>query len=239
MIICKRCSLEAEPHKNHPSLCEACVHAEDSRLSFYRQHNYNWMEAAEEACIEVWERQPEETDREYEVWLAYRDAYPGIKPSYRIVADQLATTINVVKKVGMRWSFPARLQAWAKHIDALTMRQREKEVLSMNQRHIKMASTLSEKLEKAIELVNPNALDTEDIARLFKLSTEIERKARLDQPVVNTAHLEDNPELKPDIVKQSTMTEIMEVLMKAGQLNNIGVRQTVTTEVVVKNDGDV
>lgn len=238
-IVCRRCGVTGSPHKDNPHLCDACVKAEDSRVSYYRQHNYNWMDVAKEAELELWERQPDETDREWQVWLAYRDAYPGIKPSYRGVAEQLGTTVNVVRKVGQRWSFSARLQAWAKKCDELTMQQRQQEILDMNKRHIDMAKTINEKLEIAIQKINPAVLEPKDITGLAKLATDLERKARIDMSnQYRPSVVEDtNPDLKKATTKTEDLGEVLDILQKAGLLTpgaQVGIRTT--TEVVVKED---
>jgi hypothetical protein len=239
MIECRRCNQQKPPHKSNAHLCDDCVKAEDNRVSYFRQHNFNWMEVAKETEFELWERQPGETDHEYNVWLHYRDAYPGKKPSYRQVAEEVNTSVNAVRKIGNRWTFPVRIQAWAKYLDTITLKQRQQEVLDMNAKHISMSDRLNEKLSKAIDILDPYQLTPREIATLFKTAAELERKARLDQPVVDNSLLvlgDDNPDLKKMDVKSESITEILQILGKAGALNNIGVRQTVTTEVVVKGD---
>lgn len=239
LITCRRCGQEKAPHNSNPHLCEDCVKAEDSRVAHLRQHNYNWMDVAKEAGLELWERQPGETDREWQVWLMYRDAYPGIKPSYKLVAEQLKTTINVVKKVGQRWNFPARLQVWAKYCDELTLKARQEQIIKMNEKHISMAEKINDKLKTAIDNIDPYALSAKDIQGLFKLATEIERKARLDEPDVwKPAVVDDtNPELKKSPTKTEDLGEVIEILSKAGLLTGqLGIRQTTTTEVVVKDE---
>lgn len=241
-ITCKRCLQQKPPHHTNPHLCDECVKAEDNRVAYYRQHNFNWMEVAKEADLQLWERQPTETDHEYHVWLAYRDAYPGKRPSYRQVAEDLVTSVAAVRKIGARWNFPARLQAWAKYCDELTLTQRRQEILDMNKKHVDMASTLADKLKTAIDNIDPYVLSPREINSLMKTASELERKARLDTASVETGvQLVDdtNPELKKTAVKQENISEVVEILAKAGVLNNIGVRQTVTTEVVVKDDSDV
>lgn len=238
-ITCRRCSQVKPPHKENRHLCEDCVKAENSRVSYYRQHNFNWMDVAKEADLELWERQPGETDWEYKVWLCYRDAYPGKRPSYRDVAEQLGTTLNAVRKIAQRWTFPTRLQAWAKHVDEITLKQREQEILEMNKRHVEMAKALNDKIQKAIENIDPYELSPREIGTLMKTATELERKARLDQVPKSSADLgvdDTNPELKKVDIKTENISEILSILGKAGVLNNIGVRQTVTTEVVVKDE---
>lgn len=241
LIDCRRCGQKKAPHATDRHLCEDCVKAENNRVSYFRNHNFNWLEVAKEADIEIWERQPAETDHEYNVWLRYRDAYPSKKPSYRLVAEELNTTVNAVKKIASRWSFPTRLQAWARYVDTITLQQRKQEILDMNAVHISMADKLNQKLMKAIDLIDPYALAPKDINALFKTAAELERKARLDQTGLATGGAavdDDNPDLKKMDVKTENISEILGILGKAGVLNNIGVRQTTTTttEVVVKDD---
>ncbi|MNB67627.1 hypothetical protein D3C75_141160 [compost metagenome] len=242
MIICKMCGLEKEPHPSNPNWCVDCVKAEGSRVSYQRQHNYNWIDVAKEAELELWERQPEETDREYQVWLTYRDAYPSVRPSFRLVAEQLGTTVNVVSKVSTRWSFPLRLQAWAKHCDELTLRKREQEIISMNEQHTSMAMKLNKKLAVAIDHLEERNLTPKEIQGLMKVATDLERKARLEQPnMIPVVISDENPELKEASVPTESIADIIGILGAAGVLDNFGIRKTKTTtettEVVVK-DGD-
>jgi hypothetical protein len=171
------------------------------------------------------------------VWSAYRDSYPGKKPTYNQVAEQLNTSYNVVRKISQRWSFPARMQLWMTEVDRITMLQRKEEILSMNKEHIDMATKLRDKLGTAINAIDPATLKPSDIASLMKLSTELERKARLDteaQEELRNNLLVDtnNPELKKAQTKQTDLGEVLQILVKAGAL--VGIRET--REVVVKTD---
>jgi len=233
LIKCSRCGQEKTPHKTNRHLCEDCVKAENNRVSYYRYHNFNWIDVAREAELELWERQPAETDREWQIWLAYRDMYPSTRPSYRQVAEQLGTTVAVVKKIGARWDFPVRLQAWAKYVDNLTLQQRQQEILDMNKKHIEMAQALNEKLTTAINAIDPYELEPKDIKGLLQLSAELERKARLHNPDVLRPELADeNPNLKNSPTKTEDLKEILDILVKANVFKAIGVKQT--TEIVVK-----
>ncbi len=237
LVKCRRCGQEKTPHKTNTHLCEDCVKAENNRVSYYRYHNFNWIDVAKEAELELWERQPAETDREWQIWLAYRDMYPSKRPSYRQVAEQLGTTVAVVKKVAARWDFPVRLQAWAKYVDNLTLQQRQQEILDMNKKHIEMAQALNEKLATAINAIDPYELTPRDIKGLLQLSTELERKARLHNPDILRPELADeNPYLKESPTKTEDLKEVLDILVKANVFKTIGVRQTKTTEVVVKED---
>lgn len=207
-------------------------------MSFYRTQNANWLEIAAEAELQPWERQPAETDHEWAVWLRYRDVYPSKRPSYRQVAEDLTTSVDAVRKIGSRWTFPARLQAWAKYVDELTMVKRQQEILDMNKQHVDMAVRLNEKISKAIDMIDPYSVSPREISSLIKTATELERKGRLDQVVPGTGlnSADENPDLKKGQVKADDMAEIIKILTGAGVLGDYGVKQTVTTEVVVRGD---
>lgn len=234
--MCTRCKLDKPPSKTNRHLCDDCVKAENNRVSHFRRHNFNWMEVSKEADLDLWERQPAETDHEWSVWLRYRDAYPGKRPTYRGVAEEMGTTVNAVRKIGGRWSFNVRLQAWAKYVDELTMLQRQEEIIGMNKQHIDMAKAINSKLEQAIALLDPATMAPNEIKNLYQIATETERKARLDQPIKQIQLVdEDNPELRNVSVESTDVKEILGILEQAGALKNSGVRQTVT-EVVIKGD---
>lgn len=242
MIVCSRCGQDKQADERSPHMCEDCAKAENSRYSYLRAHQGDWMAAAADAGVPVWLQQPGETNWEYTVWTAYRDSYPGRKPSYSAVAEQLGTTYNVVKKVAQRWTFAARMQAWIAECDRLTLEQRHQEILNMNATHISMAQRLNAKLSAAIDNVDPLTLQPKDIASLAKLSAELERKARLDDFIQDEQRLallrdNENPEIKKSPTKQGDLSEVVGILLQAGVLGNItqiGVRKT--EEIVVKGD---
>lgn len=246
LIDCPRCGQHKQAHHIDKHICVDCAHAENTRITYYRQHQSDWVAAAKEASIDVWLQQPGETQWEYTVWCAYRDSYPGKKPSYASVAQQLNTTANAVKKIAQRWSFQLRMQAWMSECDRITMAQRRQEILDMNAEHVSMAAKLRRKMNTAIDAIEPTMLKPGEIATLAKLATELERKARIDTISQEEMRRDlfvdnDNPEIKKSPTKQSDLGEVVNILAKAGVLGNItqiGVRETTTTtrEVVAKDD---
>lgn len=248
MIHCPRCGQYKPAHHIDRHLCVDCVKAENNRITYYRQHQEDWVNNAKDNGLELWEQQPGETQWEFTVWTAYRDSYPGKKPSYSDVARQLNTTYSSVRKIAQRWSFPVRMQAWMKYCDTITLAQRRQEILDMNKDHVDMAAKIRDKLNTAIELIDPMALKPGEIASLARLASDMERKARIDtiaqeeirrELVVDT----ENPELKKAPTKQSDLSEVVGILLKAGALGDItqiGVKQTetktTTTQVVVQDE---
>jgi hypothetical protein len=211
-----------------------------------RRQNADWMEVAKDNGIELWERQPGETQLEWSIWLAYRDSYPGAKPSYKGVAEKVGSTYDFVSQTAVRWGFQTRMQAWIAECDRITLAQRRQEVLDMNADHIAMAAKLRQKMHVAIDNIDPFSLKPGEISGLMKTMAELERKARTDTMSVEAMQADgfvdaDNPELKKSPTKQSDLSEVVGILLKAGALGDItqiGVRQTETkvTEIVARGD---
>ena len=245
MIQCPKCGQYKQAHHIDKHMCVDCSHAESTRITYYRQHQEDWVAAAKEAGLDLWLQQPGETQWEYTVWCAYRDSYPGKKPSYSSVAQQLSTSTNAVRKIAQRWSFQLRMQAWMSECDSITMAQRRQEILDMNAEHISMAAKLRSKMSVAIDAIQPAELKPGEIATLAKLATELERKARVDTIAQEELRRDmfvdnENPDIKKSPTKQSDLSEVVDILAKAGVLGNItqiGVREVTTTtrEVVAKD----
>lgn len=230
MIECPKCGQMKESDSH---ICSDCAKAIDSRITYYKQEK-DWMAEAATHGIDVWLQQPGETQWEYTVWTAYRDSYPGKKPTYRDVAIQLETTYNSVRAIARRWDFAPRMQAWMAECDRITMLQRRGEVLDMNKAHVDMARKLREKLATAIEAIDPLTLRPGDINSLAKMSAEMERTARTDtiaqENMCRELVSDDiNPDLKKAPTKQGDLSEVVQILLKAGALGDItqvGVRKS-------------
>lgn len=249
MVTCKQCGQLKPASRNTPGWCEDCEKAYNTRYSYLRTLNDGWQEVAKDSGLELWERQPQETQLEWSIWQAYRDSYPGAKPSYRKVAEIVDTTYDYVRKVARRWDFQIRMQAWIAECDRLTVAQRRQEVLDMNKEHIDMAVKLRQKLHQAIELIDPVSLKPSDLNSLLKTATELEKKAHLDTidqetliaSAVAGTMVETNPDLKVSQTKQDDLGEVVKILLNAGALGDItqiGVRRTTTEEIVAKSNND-
>lgn len=244
IVHCRRCGQDKPADHRDRHLCVDCARAENNRSSHLRRNQGDWMEAAKEAGIDVWLQQPGETQLEYSIWVAYRDSYPGKKPSFREAAEKAGTTLNFVYSVSQRWTFQARMQAWMAECDRITMEQRRAEILHMNAEHISMAQRIRNKMSVAIDAIQPETLKPSELASLMKLATDLERKAQLD-----TAQLEEqrrdlvvdaeNPNIKKSPTKQGDLGEVVKILLNAGALGSvtqIGVRETTTREVIARDD---
>lgn len=233
-MFCNRCKRDdVEPHPTSRHLCVDCVKAENNRVTYYRQHQDDWLAVAKESGLDPWLQQPGETQWEYTIWSRYRDSYPGKRPTYGDVARELDTTYGVVSKVSQRWTFPVRMQLWMRFVDQTTMVQRKKEILDMNKEHIDMAKALNGKLSAAIEAMDPLGMKPSEVASLLKTAAELERKARLDT--------ESQEEMRRDLLvdpeqrqtknkaNKEDLSEIVDILSKAGVLGELKIKKTTTT----------
>lgn len=249
MITCRQCGQLKPASSKTPGWCVDCEKAYNNRLSYRRTKNSNWQEIAKENGIELWERQPGETQLEWSIWQAYRDSYPGKKPSYKDVTKVVDTTYNFVRDTAARWNFNTRMQAWITYCDGVTLAQRRQEVLDMNKDHIAMAAKLRAKMHTAIDQIDPYSLKPAELSSLLKTMAELERKAQTDSMAIEQMQSEgfvdaESPDIKKSPTKQGDLGEVVSILLNAGALGDItqiGVRQTETktTELVMRDaDGN-
>ena len=242
-MFCPRCSQTKPVNRVDPHMCADCASAENTRLTYNRQHQ-DWLTVAAECGVDPWLQQPGETQWEYTVWVAYRDSYPGKRPTYSAVAQKLDTTYAVVRKISQRWTFPVRMQLWMKHVDDITMLQRRDEILTMNKENIELAQKLRKKINAAVDSINPDEVKPGEIVQMAKLAADLEREARIDTIAQDEMRSQllvdnDNPDLKKAPTKQEDLSEVVSILMKAGALGTVtkvGVKQT--TEVVMVDESD-
>ena len=241
-FVCPKCGrrdVEKHPTERY---CEDCVKAEKARYMRVYTANAGWQDVAQENGLNLWDRQPGESNWEYAVWTTYMGMYPFAKPDYRAVAEKLDTTYGCVKHIAQRWDFRVRLQAYIVYCDSMMKAQRTEAMLEMNAEYIDAASQLRGKIAAAVQMVDPAALamSPKDLVAVAKLADELERRARLDESTrideLATIHGGGNAESKKHITKQDDIAEIAKVFAEAGLIPQaVGVRQT--TELVVQTAG--
>lgn len=241
MITCSRCGLQKEQSTADAHLCIECRSIEANIVCTNPNRLKDWTVIAKECDLELWERQPKETDLEWRIWQTYRDCYPTIKPTYKFVAETLATTVDNVRAAATCWVYPMRMQSWAIHCDRVTMQRRKTEIVAMNNQHISMAKKLNEKIADAIERIDPSEVSPAALNSLLKTATDLERKARIDHADAERDVVELGSGVEIVRQEQSTLTkredlgEIVDILTKAGVLSSggkVGVKKTTTTEVI-------
>ena len=61
MVKCKKCGFTKPVDKYNRHMCVDCAKAENSRYTYYRQHQEDWIAIAKESQRDLWLQQPGET----------------------------------------------------------------------------------------------------------------------------------------------------------------------------------
>lgn len=248
--ICPKCgSREVVASKSNPKICKSCAAAAQKRSITKRQIDKDWIEEAKEAGVDVWERQPRETDTEYAIWSTYRDSYPGKPMTRQQLAEAVGVGVSTVNNAFRRWNFPMRMQAWQHYCDAATVAMRRQDIVDMYQKQIGMAAELNEKIAEAIHNIDPYNLKPSELNSLLKTATELERKARVDAVEQERIRRDEvampgeSKEVKQRTTKKDDLKEVLGVLAGAGVLDGVTVKTTQTVEVkpmaVTAGDGTI
>lgn len=237
---CAKCGTTMRRSKDEPSMCATCYAKEKQNTALARQTNSNWMEEAKELGLQLFERQPGETDQEWRIWEKYRSYYPLKLPTYTELANAVGCAVGTVIKAVQRWSYKVRLIEWARYTDAGIQEERIRAIREMNEKQLNMARGIQDKLAKAIEHIEPTALRPGEIVNLFKVSTELERRIRTYvEETVEQEVLADKQSKQHDMTKAEDLSEVLEILQKTGVLQNVavGIEQT-KTRLLVKGNGE-
>lgn len=243
---CPRCSRTSAPQAKGKPICTECVALENSKNRKEVAENKDWIAAAKECGIPLWELQPHENETEYRVWQSYRDLYPGQKPTFAEASRRSGVAYSHVKSIAGKWNFQIRMQAWIAHMDSKFRAQKEKEMIEMQESYSEISRVGREKVAQAMQNISPYEMSVKDLVSLLKTVNEIEEKALLKTGDAQATLADmskgdaDNANLKKVDHSQKDMAEIINVLSAAGVLDDkskIGIKKTETTEVVVVDDG--
>lgn len=247
LITCCRCGRAGvEAYTYTSTLCAECAHEDMTRMTRLAKTNTGWMELAKDSGLDVWERQPGETDWEYRIWAEYRDCYPGAKPTYKQLADKMGLASQVVVGAARRWDYTARMQAWMQFVDGGTLATRRQKAYEANEAYISMAEELRGKLARAVSGLTPELLKPAELNALIKTAFDLDKKAGLEKEgLVAAAHdswvEEGSKDLKRSDTPTGDLAEVVAILAKAGALGDItriGVRKTTVEETIVESEGD-
>jgi len=235
---CRKCGSTQNQSKEDNTICSLCAVKDTQNTALAKKTNDNWMEEAKELGIEAFERQPAETDTEWRIWTEYRSYYPMKLPTYSELAAKTGYAVATVVKAAQRWSYKVRLIDWARYTDADIQERRIESIRDMNERQLKMTDSLQTKLETAIESLNVTTLKPSELATLFKLTTDLERKIKtyVETPVVQSGVAEGGNK-NNTLTKAENIDEIIKILQKTGVMDSrtIGIEQS--TKIVFK-DGE-
>lgn len=233
---CEKCGRTTEKSIRDARYCADCYELEVKNSAVAKRINGDWMEQSKALGLELFERQPEETDLEWFIWCKYRECYPARLPTWSELSKMTGSTVATITKAASKWSYKVRLVSWAQYTDATIQERRIAAIKEMNKTQLNMAMTMQDKLRDAIDMLQPEVLRPNEIVNLFKVATELERKivTHVDDKVQA-----DSAELKSKQVaetKPTDLAEVISILSKTGMLDGktIGVEQT--TRVIAKGD---
>lgn len=236
---CKKCGTTLNKSSDS-RYCVDCFKTEKQNSAVAKKVNADWMEDAAKLGLAIFERQPEETDLEWRIWTTYRDHYPLKMPTWSELAAEAGCSVAAVTRAAAKWSFKVRLQAWARYTDDTLLEQRAQAIKEMNERQLSMAKTVQEKLQEAIEAIDPLLLKPNEIVNLFKIATELERKVVTALPEKVEGTVLETGTKTEQLTKPEDLGEVINILAKTGVFNlpgkAVGVEQT--TRILVKEDND-
>lgn len=235
---CEKCGTTLNRSPKDSRFCNECYIQQTKNTAVAKRINADWMEQSAECGLQIFERQPEESDLEWLIWQRYRMHYPMRLPTWSELAKECTTSVASVTNASQKWSFRVRIQAWARYTDSVDEQERIEHIKEMNTRQISMSKTLQIKLKDAIDRLDPTQLRPNEIVNLLKASTELERKIALAAPekVSNEAVTDNKSNAR--ITKVEDLGDVVDILRSTGVLEGKTIGLEHATRVVIKEDNN-
>lgn len=234
---CASCGSTTGKSIRNPQLCATCYKKAVEQTKLMQKTNEGWMEQSEQLGLALYERQPEETDTEWAIWIKYRSYYPMPTPTWTALARELGVSVSTVTRTANRWAFKARMIAWAKRVDSDGQEKRILAIREMNDKQLSMAQRLHDKVSEAIDQIDPALLRPNEITNLAKFATELERKVtEYHEETVETVTQEAKSQVKQK-TKAEDLAEVMQILQQTGVVDSpqvVGIEQKTT--ILMKED---
>ena len=196
----------------------------------------DWQALSRSLGLELFERQPEETDEEWRCWDAYRRAYPSKLPTMSQLSKQVGVSVATLVRMSERWSWKVRMMHWSRATDADIQDERRVAIKEMNQKQLGLAQSMFDKLQEAVDYMDPATMKPSEITNMFKVVTGLQKDiATYTEEVVDQPALDGHAVKQAQVTKKEDLSSVAEILASVGLLDGatLGVR---TTEVVIKKD---
>ena len=131
---------------------------------------------AKEKQAKPWERQENETPKQFEAFVIYRDM--GEERSLQNVANQLAKSRQLLTRWSSANNWVERSRAWDNEQDRLLRIEQIKDIKKMRERHAKIAEAGLLKAAQALKNMNPEDFKPSDIPRFLETCSKLERISR-------------------------------------------------------------
>ena len=125
-----------------------------------------------------WERQDNETPKQFEAFKIYRDM--GEERSLSKVAQQLSKTKQLLSRWSSANNWVERCASWDAEQDRLLRQQQLKDIKSMRKRHADIATAMLIKAAKGLQAIPDNEIKPQDVARMVDVASKLERISRGD-----------------------------------------------------------
>lgn len=127
---------------------------------------------------EPWERQADESAKAFEAFILYRDM--GASRSVRKVAQMLSKSTTVIRRWSSAYNWVERSSAWDTEQDRLNREKQIQEIAKMRTRHTKLAESMLLKAARALQKLDPEDMNSNNITRMVDVATQLERLSRGD-----------------------------------------------------------
>jgi hypothetical protein len=196
----------------------------------------DWQSLSRSLGLELYERQPEETDNEWRAWMMYREYYPGKLPTMSELSKKTGYTVATLVKYSQKWNWKVRMLHWSRATDATIQSDRVAAIKDMNRKQLQISQTMMDKLVEAMDYLDPATMKPSEITNMMKFATGLQKDI-----ISYTPEQIDQPGMDMHAVKQSQVTKkedlgsVAEILASVGLLDGkqIGIR---TTEVVIQKE---
>jgi len=124
---------------------------------------------------EIWERQNDEGSKAYAAFCVYRDLGP--ERSLEKVRQNLdkPRTKKSLGDLSVKYNWVKRAQAYDDYMEGKKREKKEKEILEMADRHVKLAKAFQQKIAQALQQIDPAQLSPSDMAKWLDVATKLER----------------------------------------------------------------
>lgn len=122
------------------------------------------------------ERLPGETTQAFEAFSIYRDMGAG-RTSAK-VGKQLGKSATLMEGWSVRWNWVARAESWDAYVDREKRQQNLQAILDMNERHIRLALMVQNKLVAGLQSLQGEGLSARDLSTFMDMAIRVERLAR-------------------------------------------------------------
>ena len=130
------------------------------------------------AAAKPWERQGEETVKQFEAFCVYRDL--GKSRSLQKVSDELSKSHTLIKRWSAKNNWIERVEAWEEEQDRLVRIELTKDIGAMRKRHVDIAQAMLVKASRAMLRIPDDEIKASDISRMVETATKLERISRDD-----------------------------------------------------------